>query len=151
MARSFLDTSALVKYYHSEQGTGAVTQFIQERNGRHYISRLGIVEAQHAFAIKLRTGDITETDFAGLRQRLLRDIAQGQFQHVRVTEPHYRDAERLIVTYRRRRFRTLDALQLAVALDLSRRGMIECFVCADTRLCEAAEDEGLVTINPVQP
>ena len=151
MARSFLDTSALVKYYHPEEGTGAVTQFVQERNARHYISRLGIVEAQHAFAIKLRTGDITERDFAGLRQRLLRDIAQGLFQHVRVTEPHYREAERLIVTYRRRRFRTLDALQLAVALDLSRRGMTEYFVCADTRLCETAAEEGLVIVNPVQP
>jgi hypothetical protein len=43
--------------------------------------------------------EITETDFEGLRQRLLRDIAQGQFQHVRVTEPHYREAERLIVAY----------------------------------------------------
>jgi len=77
MARAFLDTSALVKYYHPEEGTGEVTQFVQERNGRHYLSRLGMVEAQHAFAIKLRTGDITETDFAGLRQRLLRNIAQG--------------------------------------------------------------------------
>ena len=151
MARAFLDTSALVKYYHPEEGTGEVTQFVQERNGRHYISRLGIVEAQHAFAIKLRTGDITETDFAGLRQRLLRDIAQGLFQHVRVTEPYYREAERLIVTYRRRRFRTLDALPLAVALDLSRRGMTEYFVCADTRLCETAEEEELVIVNPVQP
>jgi predicted nucleic acid-binding protein len=151
MARAFLDTSALVKYYHPEEGTGAVTQLVQERNGRHYISRLGIVEAQHAFAIKLRTGEITETDFAGLRQRLLGDIAQGLFQHVRVTEPHYREAERLIAIYRRRRFRTLDAVQLAVALDLSRRGMTEYFVCADTRLCETAEEEGLVIVNPVQP
>jgi predicted nucleic acid-binding protein len=151
MARSFLDTSALVKYYHSEEGTGAVTQLVQERNGRHYISRLGIVEAQHAFAIKLRTGEITETDFVGLRQRLLRDIAQGQFQYVRVTEPHYREAERLIVAYRRRRFRTLDAVQLAVALDLSRRGMTEYFVCADIRLCETAAEEGLMIVNPVQP
>ena len=150
MARSFLDTSALVKYYHPEEGTGAVTQFVQERNAHHDISRLGIVEAQHAFAIKLRTGDITERDFAGLRQRLLRDIAQGLFQHVRVTEPHYRAAESLIVTYRRRRLRTLDALQLAVALDLSHRGMTEYFVCADTRLCETAEDAGLVVVNPVQ-
>ena len=151
MARSFLDTSALVKYDHPEEGTGAVTQFVQERNGRPYISRLGIVEAQHAFAIKLRTGEITETDFVGLRQRLLRDIAQGQFEHVRVTEPHYREAEHLIVIYRRRRFRTLDALQLAVALDLSHRGLTEYFVCADTRLCETAAEEGLVIINPVQP
>ena len=98
MARSFLDTSALVKYYHPEEGTSEVTQFVQEHNAYHYISRLGVVEAQHAFALKLRTGEITETDFVGLRQRLLRDIAQGQFQHVRVTEPHYREAERLIVT-----------------------------------------------------
>jgi predicted nucleic acid-binding protein len=100
MANSFLDTSALVKYYHPEDGTVEVTRFVQERSSRHYISRLGIVEAQHAFAFKLRTGEITETDFEGLRQRLLRDIAQGQFQHVRVTEPHYREAERLIVAYR---------------------------------------------------
>jgi predicted nucleic acid-binding protein len=64
MARSFLDTSALVKYYHPEEGTEEVTQFVQEHNARHYISRLGIVEAQHAFALKLQTGDITEIDFA---------------------------------------------------------------------------------------
>jgi predicted nucleic acid-binding protein len=151
MARSFLDTSALVKYYHPEEGTREVTQVVQEHNARHYISRLGIVEAQHAFTIKLRTGDITETDFEGLRQRLLRDIGQGQFQHVRVTEPHYREAERLMIAYRRRRFRTLDALQLAVALDLRRRDMIEYFVCADTRLCETAQEEGLLILNPVQP
>ncbi len=56
-----------------------------------------------------------------------------------------------VATFRRRRFRTLDALQLAVALDLSRRGMTEYFVCADTRLCETAEEEGLVIVNPVQP
>jgi len=41
-------------------------------------------------------------------------------------------------------------LQLAIALDLSRRGMTEYFVCADTRLCETAEEEGLVIINPVR-
>ena len=151
MANSFLDTSALVKYYHPEEGTVGVTRLVQERDSRHYISRLGIVEAQHAFAIKLRTGEITETDFEGLRQRFLGDIAQGQFQPVRVTEPHYREAERLIVAYRRRRFRTLDALQLAVALDLHRRGMIDDFVCADTSLCEAAQEQALSIVNPVQP
>ena len=151
MANAFLDTSALVKYYHPEEGTEEVTQFVQARNARHYISRLGIVEAQHAFAIKLRTGEITDADFEGLRQRFLRDIAQGQFQHVRVIEPHYREAERLIVTYRRRRLRTLDAVQLAVALDLHPRALTECFVCADTQLCETAQEEGLVMVNPVQP
>jgi predicted nucleic acid-binding protein len=151
MANSFLDTSALVKYYHPEEGTVEVTRLVQERDSRHYISRLGIVEAQHGFAIKLRTGEITETDFEGLRQRFLGDIAQGQFQSVRVTEAHYREAERLIVTYRRRRFRTLDALQLAIALDLHRRGMTDYLVCADTNLCETAQEQGLFIVNPVQP
>ena len=103
---------------------------------------LALVEAQHAFAIKLRTGEITETDFVDLRQRLLRDIAQGQFEHVRVTEPHYREAEHLIVIYRRRRFRTLDALQLAVALDLSHRGLTEYFVCADTACVRLPQRKG---------
>jgi hypothetical protein len=42
------------------------------------------------------------------------------------------------------------AVQLAVVLDLSRRGMTEYFVCADTRLYETAEDAGLVIVNPVQ-
>jgi hypothetical protein len=99
----------------------------------------------------LRTGEITETDFEGLRQRFLGDIAQGQFQHVRVTEPPYREAERLVVPYRRRRFRTLDALQLAIVLDLHRRGMTDYFVCADINLCEAAQEQGLSIVNPVQP
>jgi hypothetical protein len=42
-------------------------------------------------------------------------------------------------------------LQLAVALDLRRHGMIEYFVCTDTRLCETAEEEGLLIVNPVRP
>jgi hypothetical protein len=32
MANSFLDTSALVKYYHSEEGTVEVTRLVQERD-----------------------------------------------------------------------------------------------------------------------
>src|SRR5262249_19521246 len=89
MARSFLDTSAVVKYYHPEEEPAEVTRVVQDQNARHYISRLGIVEAQHAFAMKLRPGAITKPDFEVLLQRLLRDLAQGQFQHVRVTELHY--------------------------------------------------------------
>ena len=49
------------------------------------------------------------------------------------------------------RLRTLDALQLAVALALSHQGMIDHFVCADYRLCEMAIVEGLSVINPSGP
>ena len=63
MTNSFLDTSAVVKYYHPEDGTGEIMRFVQAFDSRHYVSRLGIVEAQHAFAIKLRTGEITDNQW----------------------------------------------------------------------------------------
>jgi hypothetical protein len=47
--------------------------------------------------------------------------------------------------------RTLDALQLAVALELNQRGVIDFFVCADRKLCKVAQDEGLAIINPEIP
>jgi hypothetical protein len=55
MADSFLDTSALVKYYHREEGTQEVTRIIEEPDSRHSISRLSLVETVSAFAVKFRT------------------------------------------------------------------------------------------------
>jgi predicted nucleic acid-binding protein len=57
MADSFLDTSALVKYYHPEEGTQEVTRIIEEPDSRHSISRLSLVETVSAFAVKYRTGE----------------------------------------------------------------------------------------------
>ena len=57
----------------------------------------------------------------------------------------------LIEKHFRIRLRTLDALQLAVALALSHQGMVDHFVCADHRLCEMTIEEGLSVINPHGP
>jgi hypothetical protein len=46
------------------------------------------------------------------------------------------------------RLRALDALQLAVALELRNRKLVDHFVAADTILCEVAEHEGLSVVNP---
>jgi hypothetical protein len=48
----------------------------------------------------------------------------------------------------RRSLRTLDALQLSVALALHRRVALDAFVCADQGLCSAAQEEGPRIINP---
>ena len=62
---------------------------------------------------------------------------------------HVIAAERLIG---RRSFshalRTLDALQLAIALELSQHGLLDSFVVADKRLAEVASAEGLTVLNP---
>ena len=47
--------------------------------------------------------------------------------------------------------RTLDALQLAAALWLKDQQQLDHFLCADHRLCEGAQQEGLSVINPEVP
>ena len=44
--------------------------------------------------------------------------------------------------------RTLDAIQLAVALDLRSKGVLDIFVVADKILAELAMLDGLPVLNP---
>lgn len=149
MAQYFFDTSAAVKYYHAESGTLAVAAIFAQPGRRVLISSLGFVEIQSAFALKVRTG-VLDRKGAGLqRLRLLLDVAAGDIEVFSITEDHFVTEERLIgqhgFTYR---LRTLDALQLAVALDLAAQGLVDHFVVADQSLGEVASLEGLVVINP---
>jgi hypothetical protein len=98
--------------------------------------------------MKFRMGQIDARAFEALRQRFYYDIAQGRFRVMPMTAARYQDASRLIERHFRIRLRTLDALQLAVALALSQRGMIAYMVCADQTLCDTAIEEGLAVRNP---
>lgn len=152
MADYFFDSSAVGKHYHVEVGTAEVERLLQEPTVRPFISRLTLIEVQSVFAGKVRTGVITEADFQLLRRRFLTDVTRRLFNAVRMTGLHYQEAERLIRKHgMSRSLRTLDALQLAVALDLRSRGMLDHFVCADKNLCAVAGAEGLSVINPEQP
>ena len=152
MTDYFLDSSALGKHYHVEIGTAEVERLLKEPGSRHFISRLAVIEIQSVFAGKVRTGLITEADFQLLRRRFLTDVTRRQFQVVRMTGLNYQEAERLLRKHApSRSLRTLDALQLAVALDLRRRRILDYFVCADKNLCAVVGLEGLSVINPEQP
>jgi hypothetical protein len=66
-----------------------------------------------------------------------------------VTEYHYRQAEALIGQYGfQHRLRSLDALQLAVALDLRDQAIGQTMVASDKTVCEVARLEGLSVLNP---
>ena len=66
-----------------------------------------------------------------------------------IKDHHYAEAERLLVKHgNNRRLRTLDALQLAVVLDVQRHGSLDSVVAADNALCEVAAAEGLPITNP---
>ncbi len=149
MANYFLDTSALAKHYRAEKGTPEVERILSEPGGVHFISRLAAVELQSVFALKVRKQEITGQDLRQVQKHIATDFAARRFPVIKMLSSHFAEAERLIRKHASTRaLRTLDALQLAVALSLSGQGKLDYFVCADDKLCKVAEDEGLSVINP---
>jgi len=119
---------------------------------RIIISRLAGVELHSALALKTRTGHLDSDRSAALRLRFLNDVASGEIALVVVSEFHYPAAERLIIRYGDRKgLRTLDALQLAVALEVQDRVGVDALVAADKVFCEVATLEGFAVLNPEHP
>jgi predicted nucleic acid-binding protein len=152
MTGNFYDSSALGKHYHQEVGTPKVDQLLADQGTRHLISRLTVVEIHSVFAKKVRTGAINQADFQLLSRRFRGDVRRRKLQVVRLASPYFQAAELLV---RRlaptQNLRTLDALQLAVALELHVQGLVHQFVCADRNLCMIAAGEGLSVTNPEVP
>jgi uncharacterized protein len=152
MARYFFDTSALVKRYHVEAGTDVVDRVIGEAGAELAIARLTLVEVISAFAIKVRTGEFDATEFVRLRALFATHVARRQYRVFRQLNAHFDRARDLIAGHGlRRQIRTLDALQLSVALHIHRALPIDYFVCNDQKLCDVASLEGLTVINPEKP
>jgi predicted nucleic acid-binding protein len=149
----FLDSCVVAKWYHTEVGTeglGAVLVLTRLAGQAAYISRLAAIEVQSVVAKKVRQGVISQADAQLLRARFLLDLrTRSSWRVVALRARHYQKAERLIRTYGDTyALKTLDALQLAVALDLKERGLPETFVSADGALCNVARIAGLQVKNP---
>jgi hypothetical protein len=100
----------------------------------------------------VRTGQITAADSHLARGRLLADIVSGLWEVVPVTASHFHHAQQLLMKHGlARSMRTLDALQLAVALGCHALGPLDSFVCADANLGLVAAAEGLTVLNPEAP
>jgi predicted nucleic acid-binding protein len=152
MAGVFVDTSALAKHYHTEPGSTEVDRLWTDPGTLLFISRIGIVEGISVFAGKVRSGVLPPSGFATLRKRFLGDVGQGRPKLIRLLVKHFQDANRLIGQHGlARRLRTLDALQLAVAIDLRDRGLIDMLASSDQHLLEAARLEGLSVFDPENP
>ena len=88
-------------------------------------------------------------DAAILHQRLLGDVASEIVRSIHLDSQHVLLAGMLVGKYGfTRRMRTLDALQLAIAMDLQEKSLLDVFVVADRLLAEVAVLEGLSTLNP---
>ncbi|HEV3003953.1 MAG TPA: type II toxin-antitoxin system VapC family toxin [Pirellulales bacterium] len=152
MAGSFLDTSALAKHYHLEPGSDEIDRQWADSARFLFISRVGVVEAISVFAGNVRTGDLSAPAFTLLRKRFLNDVGSGRPKLVRLLVNHFKEADRLIGRHGlARRIRTLDALQLAVALDLNRRAVIDQLVSSDKQLLSVAVAEGIPVLDTENP
>jgi hypothetical protein len=95
----------------------------------------------------VRSSDREVLPFIGLG--LASDLALLAHHHDAATFAEGRIGEHIVVAHGfAHRLRTLDALQLAVALDLRSQGLLEYFVVADQALGEVAAIEGLTVLNP---
>jgi predicted nucleic acid-binding protein len=149
LAQYFFDSRALVKYYHAEIGSDCVAAIFAEPDRKIRISRIGLVEIQSAIAMKVRSGALKQAAAELQRQRLLLDVADSALEVYKVTEEHFSMAERLVARHSfSSRLRTLDAIQLAVALDLAEQQLSDQFVVADRVLAEMAAIESLQILNP---
>jgi predicted nucleic acid-binding protein len=129
-----------------------VESVINDPASTNVLSWLTVVETQSAFALKVRTGEITADDFDLLRKRLKTDVAARRLLVTRVLRRHFDRAERLLAKYGlRQRLRSLDALHLGIALDLRELGHINTLVTADSLLEDVGRKEGLGTLNPLSP
>ena len=152
MPSYFLDSSVVVKYYHPEPGSDEVIQLLSEPAGRFFIARLAVVEVQRALVGKVRAQLLTLVEKNNLRQRFHDDLLQHRWRVRRIHDHQYHAAVRLVNKHgpdtTTPMLRSLDALQLATALDVQRQNGLDYFVSTDKDLCTIAESEQLSVINP---
>ena len=140
MAQYFFDTSAFAKYYHTEIGSDRVAAIFGEPGREIHVSSLGLLETQSAFAMKVRSGELTRQAAGIQRAMMMLDIAAGNITVYGLRGDHVIAAERLIGRHSfSHALRTLDALQLAIALERPQHGLLDSFVVADKRLAEVRQ------------
>ncbi len=137
----FLDSSALVKLYVAERGSGEVCQWAEGQ--RMALSVLAHAEVHAAFARRRREERHDDRAHAALLTRFNADWSR------RIQVPVSPAVLALVPDLcRRHPLRGMDAVQLASALVLFHPGLALTFGCADGRLNDAARAEGLDVFEP---
>lgn len=132
MHQYFFDTSALVKRYHAEPGSARVREVFSEPTNTIRVSALGVVETLSAFAIKVRSGQISRIAAQVPTNALHADLVSGRIVPYQVNGWHFENAQNLVRRFGYdHRLRALDAIQLSVAMDLRSRGQAASLVTAD--------------------
>jgi predicted nucleic acid-binding protein len=153
MAIFYLDSSAVVKYFHSEPGSAWVRQIVNARVGDSrvntiYIGAVSIAEVPAALAILERTKRIGTRGRDTMYRAFLAAL-ESSWRLLQININLLYAAAELTQQYPLKGY---DAVQLALARDyddrLRAQDLALIFVTGDDVLLQAAHAEGLVAENP---
>lgn len=150
MARYFLDSSAIVKRYVAELGSGWVAGLLSPA-AAHEPFLVGVTGAEVVAALVNHSPALAAADLAQALQDFRQDL-HGQYQVLAVNSALIALAMDLAEKHRLRGY---DAVQLAGGVELSKASLAQAapaptFVSADGKLNAAAVAEGLTVDDPTQ-
>jgi len=149
LSKYFLDTSAIVKRYHSENGSDFIDKLFAEADAEFVISDISIIEFYSALSLKVRGGEIDEENFMSLRKLFSQDIKRGLYEVAEFTNTEKLESTKLLLKYAKKySLKTLDAIQLSVVKSVN-RPEVKAVVCADKKFCKIIAFEDFSVINPI--
>ncbi|PUA31203.1 MAG: hypothetical protein B9J98_07335 [Candidatus Terraquivivens tikiterensis] len=148
MANFYFDTSAIVKRYRKEVGSGVLDKIFELKGHAFTISFWCILEFTVVFSTRMRRGALSRKAFNAVVSHFLKDVLE-RFAIISVNDELIALATPLAV---RHALPSADCLQLASAISLKKA--LEpikeepILICSDKDLCKAAEREGIKCIDP---
>lgn len=135
--RYFLDTSSLIKLYHTEAESATLRAIIHDTD-TFVVTNLTWVEMHSAFGRKVRRGELSLSQAAISLDFLTEDWPN--FERLPLATDLLLQAADLLTKHHALALRSLDAIQLAAA---RAAGPLDGFFTHDQRLRAAAAAEGL--------
>lgn len=143
----FFDSSALVKAYVEEEGTGVVIGAFSRLSGRMFISDYVVLEVLTSLRNAFR--DVRRDRWSEVLAEFRADLRSG-FNIVEAGSPVVSRATDLVTNHRQARARSMDLLHLATALHLQGLypGMQVTMITSDRDLAALCRACGLRTFDP---
>lgn len=135
--RAYLDTSALAKWYLNEEHSEDFVAYLRGLDVA-VISSVTHTEMRSLLSRRRRMGELTTELESLLFAAFTEDLDRGWLQLYPVEDPRHREATHLINRYPDHPLRTLDALHLAVAVNIG----VPMLATADAVMAAAAAAMG---------
>jgi len=148
----YIDTSALVKRYRTEQGAGVVEVLLSDPlpEDRFFLSFLSVIELTSGILRLARGRQLREETASEILARFRRDIRSTLFRIWPLNEEVAADALSQVEEHR---LRSADAIHLATAQKIASlaSGATVVMVSSDQELLDATHATGLAILDPRAP